>query len=30
MGERNTVMQVIERMAEYYNVQEVLFGNILS
>jgi hypothetical protein len=31
MGERNTVMmQVIERIAEYYNVQEVLFGNILS
>jgi hypothetical protein len=30
MGERNAVMQVIERIAEHYNVQEVLFGNILS
>jgi hypothetical protein len=26
MGERNTVMQVIERIAEHYDVQEVPFG----
>jgi len=26
MGERNTVMQAIERIAEHYDVQEVPFG----
>jgi hypothetical protein len=26
MGERNTVMQVIERIAEHYDVEEVPFG----
>jgi hypothetical protein len=29
-GREETPMRAIERIAEHYNVQEVLFGNILS
>jgi len=29
-GREETLMRVIERIAEHYKAQEVLFGNILS